>query len=87
MTTIRLETHRPIPIEAATEKADLGQTGPSHRVRLGIERNRTTAPELHPERALSVTRSYRETEGQPLAGFGKPGGAVPLPFFVGEPGP
>ena len=66
MSTIRLETHRPIPIEAATAKAGLGQTGPSARVRLGIERNRTTAPELHPERAVSVTRSYRETEGQPL---------------------
>ena len=66
MSTIRLETHRPIPIDAATAKAGLGQTGPSARVRLGIERNRTTAPELHPERAVSVTRSYRETEGQPL---------------------
>jgi pyruvate formate-lyase/glycerol dehydratase family glycyl radical enzyme len=41
--------------------------GPSPRVRLGIERNRTTPPEVHPHRAVAVTRSYRETEGQPLA--------------------
>ena len=37
--------------------------GPSPRVLLGIERNRTTSPEVHPHRAVSVTRSYRETEG------------------------
>jgi pyruvate formate-lyase/glycerol dehydratase family glycyl radical enzyme len=40
---------------------------PSPRVRLGIERNRATPPEVHPHRAVSVTRSFMETEGQPLA--------------------
>ncbi len=40
--------------------------GPSARVRLGIRRNQLARPEVRPERAVSVTRSYRETEGQPL---------------------
>jgi len=40
---------------------------PTDRVRMGIERNRQARPEIHPHRALSVTRSHRETEGQPLA--------------------
>src|SRR5512139_527897 len=41
--------------------------GPTSRVRAGIARNQAVAPELFPERAISVTRSFRETEGEPLA--------------------
>jgi formate C-acetyltransferase len=41
--------------------------GPTARVLLGVERNRATPAELHPERAVSATLSWRETEGQPLA--------------------
>ena len=40
--------------------------GPSARVIRGVRRNRAARPELFADRALSVTRSYRETEGQPL---------------------
>jgi pyruvate formate-lyase/glycerol dehydratase family glycyl radical enzyme len=39
---------------------------PASRVALGIERNQTAVPELYPHRAVAVTASYRETEGQPL---------------------
>jgi formate C-acetyltransferase len=35
-------------------------------VTLGIRRNQLARPEVHPERAVSVTRSYRQTEGEPL---------------------
>jgi formate C-acetyltransferase len=62
MTAIRLDSRRPI-----AGKTTAVQTGPSDRVRLGIERNRTTPPEVHPYRALAVTHSYQETEGQPVA--------------------
>jgi pyruvate formate-lyase/glycerol dehydratase family glycyl radical enzyme len=41
--------------------------GPTARVRAGIARNRSAIPELFADRALSATRSDRETEGQPLA--------------------
>jgi len=41
--------------------------GPTARVRAGIVRNLTAVPELFADRALSATRSFRETEGQPLA--------------------
>ena len=41
--------------------------GPTERVRLGIKRNLDARPELHPYRAVSATRAYRETPGQPLA--------------------
>jgi formate C-acetyltransferase len=58
MTVITL--NRPASTEVAA-------AGPSERVRLGIERNRTTRPEVHPYRALAVTRSFRETEGEPIA--------------------
>jgi hypothetical protein len=40
--------------------------GPTDRVRAGIARNLSAVPELFADRALSVTRSFRETEGQPL---------------------
>jgi formate C-acetyltransferase len=40
--------------------------GPSARVLLGVERNQSATPELFPIRALAVTRSYRETEGEPI---------------------
>lgn len=36
------------------------------RVMLGVDRNQGAIPELFHHRALSVTHSYQETEGQPL---------------------
>lgn len=42
-------------------------TGPTPRVRAGVVRNQTITPELFPERAISVTRSFRESEGEPIA--------------------
>jgi trans-4-hydroxy-L-proline dehydratase len=42
------------------------QMGPTDRVRRGVHRNQTVTPELFAERAVSVTRSYRDTEGEPL---------------------
>jgi len=62
MTPITLESRRP-----GTGRAVVGATGPSDRVRLGIERNRSARPEVHPHRAVAVTRSYQETEGEPIA--------------------
>ncbi len=41
--------------------------GPTARVRAGMARNLSAVPELFADRALSVTRSFEETEGQPLA--------------------
>ncbi len=41
--------------------------GPTERVRAGIARNLSAVPELFADRALSVTRSFQETEGQPLS--------------------
>ncbi len=41
--------------------------GPTVRVRAGVARNLSAVPELFADRALSATRSFRETEGQPLA--------------------
>jgi pyruvate formate-lyase/glycerol dehydratase family glycyl radical enzyme len=41
--------------------------GPSARVMAGVRRNVSATPELFADRALSATRSFRETEGQPLA--------------------
>jgi pyruvate formate-lyase/glycerol dehydratase family glycyl radical enzyme len=61
MTPTTLADRRPIAKQDAS-----GETGPTRRVRLGIERNRTIPPEIHPQRALSATRSHRETEGEPL---------------------
>ncbi len=54
-----------ITMERRTAAA--AESGPTARVRLGIERNRNTRPEVHPYRAVTVTRSYRETEGEPIA--------------------
>jgi len=56
---------------AATRCDDLvvnaaNRSKPTPRVMLGVERNQAARPELFAERAVSVTRSYRETEGQPL---------------------
>jgi formate C-acetyltransferase len=62
MTAIRLDSRRPIAGNALSVQA-----GPTDRVRLGIERNRSTPPEVHPYRAVAATRSYQETEGQPIA--------------------
>lgn len=59
MSPILLESSRP---SGAADPA----AHPAPRVRLGMERNRATPAELHPERAVSVTESYRETEGLPL---------------------
>src|SRR5512136_1218782 len=41
-------------------------SGPTSRVKAGVARNQAVRPELFPERAISVTRSFRETEGEPL---------------------
>ncbi|MGE5361920.1 MAG: pyruvate formate lyase family protein, partial [Bacteroidales bacterium] len=40
---------------------------PTPRVARAVERNQAAVPELFADRALSVTRGHRETEGQPLA--------------------
>ena len=61
MTPISLDSRRPITGTAAV------RTGPTDRVKLGIERNRRTRPEVHPYRAVTVTRSFQETEGEPIA--------------------
>jgi formate C-acetyltransferase len=42
-------------------------TARSERVARGVHRNQSARPELFAERALSATRSYVETERQPLA--------------------
>jgi len=39
---------------------------PTERVMLGIKRNQSVTPEIFPFRAVAVTRSYQETEGQPI---------------------
>jgi len=62
MTTITLDSRRPTSGQAAAITF-----APSKRVLLGIERNRSTRPEVHPHRAVAVTRSYQETEGEPIA--------------------
>jgi len=62
MTVITMDRLTPVRGPAAVPA-----TGPSDRVRLGIERNRNTRPEVHPFRAVAVTRSYQETEGEPIA--------------------
>lgn len=54
-------------LPATVSVASAEPQGPSARVRLGIDRNRSTRPEVHPHRAVAVTRSFRESEGQPLA--------------------
>jgi formate C-acetyltransferase len=41
--------------------------GRTDRVTAGVERNLRAQPELFAERAVSATRSYRETEGEPIA--------------------
>jgi formate C-acetyltransferase len=41
--------------------------GRTMRVAAGVVRNQSAVPELFAERALSVTRSHRETEGEALA--------------------
>jgi pyruvate formate-lyase/glycerol dehydratase family glycyl radical enzyme len=45
----------------------VAMSGPTARVKVGVVRNQAVTPELFPERAISVTRSFRETEGEPLA--------------------
>jgi pyruvate formate-lyase/glycerol dehydratase family glycyl radical enzyme len=42
------------------------QTAPTSRVSLGVDRNQHVMPELFAHRAISVTQSFCETEGQPL---------------------
>ncbi len=57
-------------MKSATSERPQAEPRPVHptpRVILGIERNRNTPPEVHAHRAVSVTRSFRETEGLPLA--------------------
>jgi formate C-acetyltransferase len=41
--------------------------GPTARVQLGVKRDQSAVAELFAERAVSVTRSFQETEGQPIA--------------------
>lgn len=53
--------------QPCAREAGSSEPSSSQRVWLGIERNRLTRPEIHPHRALAVTRSHQETEGQPLA--------------------
>jgi formate C-acetyltransferase len=67
MTALRLETPRPAAASAGIEAPAGIAAGPTPRVLLGIERNRNTRPEVHPHRAVAVTRSFQETEGQPVA--------------------
>jgi formate C-acetyltransferase len=62
MTPIALESRR-----TEIDRTAAAPAGPSDRVRLGIERNRSTRPEVHPHRAVAVTRSYQESEGEPIA--------------------
>ena len=40
--------------------------GPTPRVTAGVARNLAAVPELFADRALAATRSFRETEGEPL---------------------
>ncbi|MBE3132443.1 MAG: pyruvate formate lyase family protein, partial [Acidobacteria bacterium] len=42
-------------------------TGPTTRVVEGVRRDQSVTPELFPERAVSATRSFQETEGEPIA--------------------
>ncbi|RLB97785.1 MAG: hypothetical protein DRH76_04120 [Deltaproteobacteria bacterium] len=44
-----------------------GASRASERVRMAVQRNLDAVPELFPFRAVSVTRSYRDSEGLPLA--------------------
>lgn len=39
---------------------------PTERVMLGVKRNQAVTPEIFPFRAVSVTRSYQETEEEPI---------------------
>jgi formate C-acetyltransferase len=41
--------------------------GPTARVHRGVARNQAVVAELFADRAVSATRSFRETEGEPLA--------------------
>ncbi|MFO7709862.1 MAG: formate C-acetyltransferase/glycerol dehydratase family glycyl radical enzyme [Desulfobacterales bacterium] len=65
MTAALLQSPRMCP-QPEQEKTPAVEGGPTARVRLGIKRNQLARPEIRPERALSVTRSYRDTEGEPL---------------------
>jgi pyruvate formate-lyase/glycerol dehydratase family glycyl radical enzyme len=62
MTPISLDSR--LAIAGEVSAAD---SGPTERVKLGIERNRNARPEVHPYRAVAVTRSSQETEGEPIA--------------------
>ncbi len=59
-----VDTHVHPHIDAAVIRPP---NGPTARVARGVERNRLACPELFADRALSVTRSFALTEGQPLA--------------------
>lgn len=39
---------------------------PTERVMLGVKRNQAVTPEIFPFRAVESTRSYQETEGDPV---------------------
>jgi len=68
MSTISALTGQPAGVETFISEAITRKTGsgPSSRVMIGVGRNQSTPPELHPYRAVAVTKSYQETEGQPL---------------------
>ncbi len=67
MTEDILVDQKPGPVATAGKRIPSPEpTGPTRRVMLGVERNQSALPELYPFRALAVTHSYRETEGQPL---------------------
>ncbi len=54
----------------ALSKMSLLQTSKTEstpRVLSGVKRNQSATPEIFPFRAVSVTRSFQETEGQPIA--------------------
>jgi trans-4-hydroxy-L-proline dehydratase len=66
MPVIDLDIRQPLAGEARTRTGSSRSAKVTPRVQLGIQRNRAAVPELHSERAVAVTRSYEETEGQPL---------------------
>jgi trans-4-hydroxy-L-proline dehydratase len=65
----------PLPKTAETPRAGnglnvfpyAGVSRATERVRRAVQRNLDAVPELFPFRAVAVTRSYRESEGLPLA--------------------
>ncbi len=59
-------TEMAVTARVRIDTAPRPQTLPTERVARAVRRTQTAVPELFPERALSATRSWRETEGEPL---------------------